>query len=368
MYNISKVGERIKSHRQRLNLTQTDLAGKLNVSFQAVSNWENCVTVPDIQNLCRLALIYNVSVDSLLRGEEDKATVMVAVDGSGDKSEFVLFTSEGEVLTSFELGGTNASVHGYESVIETFSRGINICIAERLDISAVFIGTAGDRLHDIQKQISEYYSKFSIFVESHGINAIMSDKGNAALICGSGSILVLKQGDGIKRIGGWGYMLGDPGSAFNIGREAFRNAAGFRDGIVTSDVIAKKILEKTGFRTVEELPSKVSLIASAAPIVFEAYLEGDNYAERILEDEAKNVAELINSSCAADERIIVCGSIFEKFGEIMIPILKKHVKPGIEFVVPGLPPVYGAAVRCCELMGIECGESFRDNFARSYKA
>jgi len=69
MYDITALGRQIKAHRRQMGLTQRELAAMLMVSFQAVSNWENSITLPDIDNLCRLATIFRMSLDSLLQSE-----------------------------------------------------------------------------------------------------------------------------------------------------------------------------------------------------------------------------------------------------------------------------------------------------------
>lgn len=61
--NISKT---ISDRRKSLGLTQQALAEKLNISFQAVSKWENGSSCPDIAILPNLAAVLNVSIDSLL--------------------------------------------------------------------------------------------------------------------------------------------------------------------------------------------------------------------------------------------------------------------------------------------------------------
>lgn len=55
--------------RKKHGLTQMDLAEKLNVSRQAISRWEVGAAVPSTDNLKTLSVIYEVSVDDILKGE-----------------------------------------------------------------------------------------------------------------------------------------------------------------------------------------------------------------------------------------------------------------------------------------------------------
>ncbi len=70
MLNSIKVGNFIMEKRKVLGLTQQQLADKLNVSFQAVSKWENGTTYPNIEILRDLATVLAVSVDEILAGSE----------------------------------------------------------------------------------------------------------------------------------------------------------------------------------------------------------------------------------------------------------------------------------------------------------
>lgn len=69
MLDNTKIAAFIAYKRKQLGLTQTEIAKILNVSFQAVSKWENG-TLPNVEMLVDLALILKVSVDEILSGRE----------------------------------------------------------------------------------------------------------------------------------------------------------------------------------------------------------------------------------------------------------------------------------------------------------
>ena len=60
------LGDRIKDLRKAYGLNQVELAYKLMVSKQAVSNWENNNILPSIEMLIKIASFFNVSTDHLL--------------------------------------------------------------------------------------------------------------------------------------------------------------------------------------------------------------------------------------------------------------------------------------------------------------
>ena len=63
-----KIGQYIQNLRKAAGLTQKELAEKLNLSFQAVSKWENGDSLPDTGVLLDLCDILNTTADKLLNG------------------------------------------------------------------------------------------------------------------------------------------------------------------------------------------------------------------------------------------------------------------------------------------------------------
>lgn len=67
-----KFDEQLKFYRTKNNLSQEGLAEKLYVSRQTISNWENKKSFPDIHNLLLLSVLFDVSLDTLVKGEIEK--------------------------------------------------------------------------------------------------------------------------------------------------------------------------------------------------------------------------------------------------------------------------------------------------------
>lgn len=70
--NQEKISNLIKQLRKKDNLTQAQFANKYNVTFQAVSKWENGKSLPDIILLKQICKDYNISIDEVLEGEINK--------------------------------------------------------------------------------------------------------------------------------------------------------------------------------------------------------------------------------------------------------------------------------------------------------
>lgn len=67
--DTEKVGKLIKQIRKDNHLTQKDLALKYNITYQAVSKWENGKNIPDISLLKQICDDFNIDINSLLTGD-----------------------------------------------------------------------------------------------------------------------------------------------------------------------------------------------------------------------------------------------------------------------------------------------------------
>ena len=64
-----ELNEQIKKYRTEMNLSQEELAEKIYVTRQSVSNWENGKTYPDIHSLLLLSSLFSISLDQLVKGD-----------------------------------------------------------------------------------------------------------------------------------------------------------------------------------------------------------------------------------------------------------------------------------------------------------
>ena len=69
------IGQNIMRLRRMANMTQLELAEKLNYSDKSVSKWEQGNGIPDVRILVQLAELFHVSVDDLVREHTEKEIV-----------------------------------------------------------------------------------------------------------------------------------------------------------------------------------------------------------------------------------------------------------------------------------------------------
>ena len=84
------ISEKLKQARSATDLTQEAVAEKVGVSRQTVYNWESGKSYPDIAGIMILSDIYNVSLDSLLKGDSEMIRHLEEGSGKGKKVIYVL--------------------------------------------------------------------------------------------------------------------------------------------------------------------------------------------------------------------------------------------------------------------------------------
>lgn len=69
--NVMEIGKKLRNARTRSGFTQEKAAEEIGVARQTISNWENEKSYPDIVSVIRLSTLYSVSLDELLKGDEE---------------------------------------------------------------------------------------------------------------------------------------------------------------------------------------------------------------------------------------------------------------------------------------------------------
>ena len=85
MFDMMKIAEKLSCARRAKDMTQTEVADALGISFQAVSNWERGSSMPDIARLPEIAALLDLSLDELLDCEKPLADCIA----SGKTAEYL---------------------------------------------------------------------------------------------------------------------------------------------------------------------------------------------------------------------------------------------------------------------------------------
>jgi len=378
MVDIKILGENIRLYRKALNLTQTDLADRLHVSFQAVSNWERGAAPPDLDNIVSLAELFSISVDTLLKDNPPYEPIFLGIDGGATKTEFVLFTVSGKILKQFTLTGSNPSDIGMEGCIAILTQGINTCLSEHPDISGVFAGLSGVSAGANDNQVIDllklHFKHLKVTVDNDAINVLSSGDNSVelAMICGTGSVVYARKRNQTIRYGGWGYLFDFAGSGYDIGRDAVTACFAYEDGLGEYTAIHPLMMKKLGTKVWDACgllyDKGKPFIASMTPLVFEAYNQNDKIATEIVNKTAHRLAQLITKGAEGKKTsVVACGGVISHYSDILIPKILSECAEDTNIIIPKLPPVYGACRECLKRFKIDEPSTFYDTFLNEYQ-
>lgn len=380
MYDSNMLGVNLKRLRRERSLTQAALAEMIHISAQNVSKWERGLCLPDLDKLCILARVLGVGTDTLLSSEQpiDTADSYIAVDGGGTKTEFCLFTKQGEVLDRIVLGPTNPNIVGMDAALGLIKSGIDSLLLRHSRPRAIFAGISGCGFIEKNRRIlkdylEKTYPDIKTAADGDIVNVIYSTEyflDCIVAIMGTGSVVAVNNSDGFNRVGGWGYLFDECFSGFGIGRDAALHALRVKDGFDEGGILSDAVTDALGGDVIASLGLLYSdgneKICSFAPLVFDAYKKGDAAAQRIIE---KRLGELLLSLETARSMynggrdVIFTGGLAAQ-REIISEYLSDF---DFRIHFTDLPPIYGAANRCLREVGLP-GSDFKENFKKSYYA
>lgn len=358
--NVAEIiAKNIRSRRKELKMTQNELGKLLDYSAKAVSKWENGTGVPPTVILPTLSQVLQTNLDTLL-GDTSVQMYYLGIDGGGTKTEFALADSNGNIQKSVCLGSSNPSDIGIENTLNILRTGITEVCGEipKRNIS-VFAGIAGGTTNGIYEQINYFLSKFGFAEAKNGsdaMNAVAASLGNEdgiTVIMGTGSVVFAQTKGKLHRIGGYGYLLGDAGSGFSLGREAILAALCAEDGSGEVTTLYEAVRQKCATESVIESLGKFYSggkreIAQYAPLVLQEYINGDKVAERILYDNIGEVARNIRGASkylpeTKDPiRVVLCGSLCTKDDVIYRILCKMLTKENYSVNICKSPIICGA--------------------------
>jgi len=310
---------------------------------------------------------------------------ILGVDGGATKTSCVIADSKGQVIVRGEGGPSNYHVVRIKGAKASISEAVNNALSSaglKLTESKFRITCFGMAGLDSPKDAET----ITHFIEDLGLaekNIVVHDslialygttlgRPGIILIAGTGSVAAGKNEEGtIARAGNWGHIIGDEGSAYDIGRGAIVSAIRAYDGRGPSTLLTKYVKRHLDLSIMEDIMDRVYVkrinvaeIASLAPLVVKAAKEGDKIALNILNSAAKELAlaataVIIKLRMEKDDFDVgTIGGVFKAGNLILEPVKNEILKvaPKARITTPKFEPVIGAVILALERLGVKINE------------
>ena len=250
-------------------------------------------------------------------------TFVLGIDAGGTKTVCQLADENGEVLAEARRGGANLQASGELEVEKVLHQVMEEAIGDH-DVrpAAVCLGIAGVDRPDDARAVREIMRRIGykarILVVNDALVALEAGapaQSGVVVIAGTGSIAYGRNDrNEAARAGGWGYMLGDEGSGYWIGRAAVRAVLREADRRGPATLLTGLLLNYYGVSRAQDLIHHVyqgtlrpAAIASLAQCVQGAFSDGDPVALGILRGAAD---QLESAALSVARRLEIVGSEF----------------------------------------------------------
>lgn len=155
---------------------------------------------------------------------------VIGIDSGGTHIVGQAIRVDGQVIGKYDISGTGNIVVDYDGTMRRITGLINK-IDKQFSLKSckkIVIGIAGfetsSQAEKFQQELSDQFNVPMIFMTdvALGLWNVLAGKDGILALSGTGSVIFAKFGDSIDRVGGWGYLLGDEGSAYDITRRTLK--------------------------------------------------------------------------------------------------------------------------------------------------
>lgn len=302
----------------------------------------------------------------------------ISIDGGGSKTEICIFNLKTKHMQIQFFDGININQIG-ETVFTTRICEIFDCLPLNSDyyicIGAPGYGEASGTDRKINSVIEKFLRNEQYIIMNdvelaHYASFGLSD--GILLLSGTGSMALSKVDGNIRRAGGWGFLIGDEGSAFSIGLKAVNHLSHVFDGIEQPSILSKLICNTHNFDFSSKLIGFVysstnyrKEIAFIARLVDEAANDGCEVAKSILRYEGRQLVKLVKV-LNIDNNLPVsyAGSVFNS------KVIKSFIEEEgcFKFRKPALKPVLGGIVKAMNVHSVSVGETTLQELNNIYDA
>lgn len=232
--------------------------------------------------------------------------ILVGVDAGGSSIDCAI--ERDGVATDLHGDAANVRTCGVEGAAERIAATVESALhGAAFDALAVGAAGAGDTVvaRALEAALRGYFPDGAIAVHDDAeiaLRAGVPQGDGVVLIAGTGSIAYARIGEEAYRVGGYGYLLGDDGSGFAIGRAALAQMLRWYDGRAAHSELFDAIASRLQVGDAQALlgrvygePNMVASIAAVAPLVLDRAGTGERVATKIVQSTAHELVELIKT-------------------------------------------------------------------------
>lgn len=298
--------------------------------------------------------------------------VTIGVDGGGSKTEIVLLDQENQVRRTLGKPASNYHIVGLEKAVSHIAEGINEILEdetlEGIGISLAGIDTSEDWnivAEGLKQHLYPFFQKKNfkqevpVALENDAFGALMSVRGKFSgnvLAAGTGAVALGVSPEGqVYRVGGWGHLIGDQGSGYDIGRRALAATVASYDGYGPKTLLETKLVEHLGMAQVPDISywlyqssRKNKDVAALVPVVAETARLGDYVAKFILDQSGRDLGlltkALLRKTRGSEVGLVGGISYIREFIEPPFLAIVREEFPDLQVLRPNFRPSVGAAL------------------------
>ncbi len=292
----------------------------------------------------------------------------LGVDGGQSSTAAIIADEKGRVLGAGRSGPCNhvSGPEAHNRFIDALTSCVDVAAREAelpahsrfASVCCGFSGGGSDK-----ETLTKEVIRSDRYVVTHDAEIALAGatagRPGIIVIAGTGSMAFGRNGhEQTARAGGWGYVFGDEGSAFDLVRRALRAALQMEEGWGPKTSLHSKLLEVTNAADANELMHRLytpkyprARVAEWAPIVSSAALEGDVVAVEIVRACGRELARLVagvHGRLFGDREEIAIAHIGGVFrSELVKASFAESVaaQTGNAVASPKYPPVAGALIQ-----------------------
>lgn len=259
--------------------------------------------------------------------------LVIGIDGGGTNTKCLLADTAGKVLGQGASGPSNIQAVGVDVGLKALDECIDRAFAAagipRSTVGAACLGLAGIDRQEGLEVIHGWAARTALAETVKVANdatlllAAGTPQGwGLAVIAGTGSIAFVKSPGGeLGRCGGWGYLLGDEGSAYQVALSALRASLRAHDHVGPATSLLEIFLKRMSLTEAPDFIAAVyrgpwdrTAIAGMAPLVLDAAAAGDAVAREIVAREASKLGQTAaaaarNQNLTTDVPIALAGGL-----------------------------------------------------------